>query len=360
MFIKRHNSTAVCYFHAMGGTRSPLCNKLSTSIWVCYMEIDICLFACHLPGALNINADKSSKEFNEKTEWQLHSAIFCKIIVILGTTDIDLFECRLDHQLPKYVSWKPVPGACHTDAFSFSWSGKFVYIFPPFSLLNRCLQKLENDCSYVADAGLVTPTVQGSHNPTKIRDSTTKPRNQMRLMACLLSGNTMKQEECQGQLSDCSWRPCEEVQRNSIPGISNNGRHFVSKGELIIFNHLQEQFWISFLNVLAKALLTVLLTVLEVCCLHVSLVGQNAFEIFQSRPHKPKYTEVCDIQVVLAYLATFHPADSMTLKTFKLKLVMLLFLVSGQRGQTIHLLDMNHMVATDDKYAFLYLTLEMF
>ena len=72
MFIKSDNSTTVCYFNAMGGTRSPLCNKLSKSIWVCYMENDIWLFACQLPGALNINAGKSSREFNEMTEWQLH------------------------------------------------------------------------------------------------------------------------------------------------------------------------------------------------------------------------------------------------------------------------------------------------
>ena len=31
---------------------------------------------------------------------------------------------------------------------------------------------------------------------------------------------------------------------------------------------------------------------------------------------------------------------------------MLLLLVSGQRGQTIHLLDINHMFVSDDKYTF--------
>ena len=118
-----------------------------------------CLHAiCLVPSIFNINADKSSKEFNEETEWQLHSAIFCKIIDMLGTSDIDLFECRLNHQLAKYVSWKPDPGACHIDAFSFSWSGKFVYIFPPFSLLNRCLQKLENDKALVLLIAPMWPT----------------------------------------------------------------------------------------------------------------------------------------------------------------------------------------------------------
>ena len=34
---------------------------------------------------------------------------------------------------------------------------------------------------------------------------------------------------------------------------------------------------------------------------------------FQSRPPKPKYTEVWDVQVVLTYLATLHPVESLHL-----------------------------------------------
>jgi len=93
-----------------------------------------------------------------RIEWQLQPGTFLKITDTLGTPEIDLFACRLNNQLPKYVSWKPDPGACHVDAFSFSWSGKFVYIFPPFSLLNRCLQKLENDQTLALLIASVWPT----------------------------------------------------------------------------------------------------------------------------------------------------------------------------------------------------------
>ena len=65
------------------------------------MENDIWLTACHLPGVLNIEADISSRQFNERTEWQLQPDIFCKITDILGTPEIDLFACRLNNQLPK-------------------------------------------------------------------------------------------------------------------------------------------------------------------------------------------------------------------------------------------------------------------
>ena len=186
------------------------------------MKNEIWLTACHVPGVLNFEADKSSRQFNERIEWQLQPSIFLKIT-----------------------------------AFSFSWSGKFVYIFPPFSLLNRCLQKLENDKTLALLIAPVWPTQVWwprllsllVANPLLLpqdkdflilpQSGTLHPlRNQMRLMACLLSGNTMKQEEYRSQLLDCSWHPGEEVLRNNTPGTSKNGQLFVSKGKSIIFNHL--------------------------------------------------------------------------------------------------------------------------
>jgi len=67
--------------------------------------------------------------------------------------------------------------------------------------------------------------------------------------------------------------------------------------------------------------------------------------VFQSRPPN---TEVWDVQVVFTYLATLHPVESLTLKQLTSKFIMLLLLVSGQRGQTIHLLDINHMLVSND------------
>ena len=61
--IKSDNSTTVCYLNAMGGggggTKSPLCNKLAKSIWMCCVQNEIWLTACHLPGVFNFEADKA-------------------------------------------------------------------------------------------------------------------------------------------------------------------------------------------------------------------------------------------------------------------------------------------------------------
>ena len=63
----------------------------------------------------------------------------------LGTPDIDLFATRLNTQLSTYSSWKPDPGCKFIDAFTVSWSSLFSYIFAPFSLLGRVVQKLLRD-----------------------------------------------------------------------------------------------------------------------------------------------------------------------------------------------------------------------
>lgn len=71
----------------------------------------------------------------------LSHEIFENVVATFGMPDIDLFASRLNHQLPKYVSWEPDPGAAAVYAFSLHWGEMFIYVFPPFCLVNRCLQK---------------------------------------------------------------------------------------------------------------------------------------------------------------------------------------------------------------------------
>ena len=60
---------------------------------------------------------------------------------------MDLFASRLNCQISKFASWKPDPDAVVIDAFSIPWSNEYYYMFPPFSLITRCVQKIINDQS---------------------------------------------------------------------------------------------------------------------------------------------------------------------------------------------------------------------
>ena len=60
-------------------------------------------------------------------------------------SDLDCFASRLNTQLPKYFSYKPDPYAYLIDAFSVHWQFCKCYLFPPFSLIDRTLQKIRMD-----------------------------------------------------------------------------------------------------------------------------------------------------------------------------------------------------------------------
>ena len=69
--------------------------------------------------------------------------------------------------------------------------------------------------------------------------------------------------------------------------------------------------------------------------------------VYESRPSIHRYVETWNVKVVLQFLANLYPPSKLTLKELTLKLVMLDILVSGQQGQSIHLLDINCMTQTE-------------
>ena len=80
------------------------------------------------------------------------------------------------------------------------------------------------------------------------------------------------------------------------------------------------------------------------------LVSQLMKGIFQEKPPRPKYTEIWDVSIVLSYLQSLSPVNKLSLKELTLKLLVLILLVSGQRGQTVHLLSIDHIVSVYNCY----------
>ena len=83
-----------------------------------------------------------------------------------------------------------------------------------------------------------------------------------------------------------------------------------------------------------------------------SLVSRLMKGIFLEKPPRPKYTEIWDVSIVLSHLRSLSPVDKLSLKELTLKLVVLILLVSGQRGQTVHLISIDHMVPMNNCYTF--------
>ena len=65
--------------------------------------------------------------------------------------------------------------------------------------------------------------------------------------------------------------------------------------------------------------------------------------VFNARPTRARYLATWDVQTVLSYLKQLAPVRLISLKDLTIKLVMLLALTTGQRGQTFHLLDLSNL-----------------
>ena len=86
-----------------------------------------------------------SRNFNKTIKWKLSTHLFQNLSGISGKPTLEIFASRINHQMDKYIPWKPDPKALASDAFSIKRNADFCYIFPPFSLLGKVTAKIYRD-----------------------------------------------------------------------------------------------------------------------------------------------------------------------------------------------------------------------
>ena len=135
------NTTVVSYINKEGGMKSgSLCALLWRLMLWCNQR-QIVLRARHIPGHLNIIADKLSR-LNQviQTEWSLLPEVFAQICRRWHRPSVDLFATRFNHKLPRFVSPVPDRSAWEVDALSLPWED--LDAFPPTALLHQVVTKL--------------------------------------------------------------------------------------------------------------------------------------------------------------------------------------------------------------------------
>ena len=132
------NTTVVSYINKEGGMKSgSLCALLWRLMLWCNQR-QIVLRARHIPGHLNVIADKLSR-LNQviQTEWSLLPEVFAQICRRWHRPSVDLFATRF--KLPQFVSDR---SAWEVDALSLPWEDLDAYAFPPTALLHQVVTKL--------------------------------------------------------------------------------------------------------------------------------------------------------------------------------------------------------------------------
>ena len=164
VLVATDNTTVVAYINKEGGMRSgPLC-ALLWRILTWGSQRQVTLKARHIPGRLNVIADKLSRLGQTiQTEWSLLPEVFQQICSQWHQPQIDPFATRFNHKLPQFVSPVPDSLAVAVDALTLPWEDLDAYAFPPTAILGRVVEKLlglpvqeaHSDCPGVAQHALV-------------------------------------------------------------------------------------------------------------------------------------------------------------------------------------------------------------
>ena len=255
--VKSDNSTTVSCITKQGSTKMQL-NEITRKIWLWCKDKHIWITCNHLPGLQNIS-DGESRKKGLQTEWELNERVFLEINAVLGPFDIDLFASRINAKVNKFVSWKKDINAWHVDAFTLSWRDYYAYIFPPFNLISRILQKLETDqgeaviivplwkgqpfypvlLDMLVDVPFILPNRQLLLHPV-CPDQTHPILEHSKMIACKISGVRSRRQAFRKRLVGCSSPHGGRGPGSNMRCTFGNGPYFVLNGKLIHFKFLRK------------------------------------------------------------------------------------------------------------------------
>lgn len=82
------------------------------------------------------------------------------------------------------------------------------------------------------------------------------------------------------------------------------------------------------------------------------LVTRFMKAVFQEKPSLPRNRTTWDPHLILDYIVGLGPNEELSLMQLSRKLTILMLLLSGQRGQTLHLLDVRNMTTSKLRVSF--------
>jgi len=143
--IECDNTTTVAYINHQGGVHSRAQNQETVRLYSLVVPLGISLQAVHRPGVDNVLADYLSRTRPDPTEWRLDRVTCKRLFHMWGTPQVDAFASHLNSHLPVWFSRTHHPEAAACDALLQPWTGLFLYVFPPFAMLQKVLLKIKGD-----------------------------------------------------------------------------------------------------------------------------------------------------------------------------------------------------------------------
>ena len=378
--LKLDNRTAVAYIQKMGGTRSVQMLPTTQEIWQFCLDREIFLTAEYLPGSLNTEADWQSRNFQDSSDWRLKVSVFKDLDRVLGPFCLDIFASRHNAQTPRYVSWRQDPFSVGVDAFQRNWKEEGLYMFPPFAMIPRCLQKIQQDIATVTLIAspwqsqpwfpvllsllvkrpillppykdLLTSPSQGCHplsNQTKFR------------LAAWQDIDQGVSKDAAKLLSDFSWRGGTTRAYNSNWGqwtswCSDRQIDPFRSSMVEVVYYLTERFHSG------DNYRTLISRRSAISAFHITIEGEKVGQhplvckllkaLFNARPPQPRYVIQWDVDQVVQYIKSLGPNSTLSDKDLSFKVAMLLALASAGRSSELNALDLRYMADKEDVITF--------
>jgi hypothetical protein len=144
---------AVAYIKNMGGRINRL-DLIARRIWLELEERELFIIPAYINTKENpadaLTRGVSSKRQLLDCEVRLNPSVF-QWLIEQGPVvpEVDWFALSVNTQLPRFYAWISDSAAEGIDAFLFPWGDVVGYIFPPFILIPRVLQKVIEDKAVV-------------------------------------------------------------------------------------------------------------------------------------------------------------------------------------------------------------------
>ena len=100
------------------------------------------VISAFIPSEEILQADVASL-FQLGPDWHLVPSVFCQVVSLWGTPQIDLFASRQSALLARFMLWRTAVWLVAIDALSRVWDFSLAFLFPPFPLLRRVVRRLE-------------------------------------------------------------------------------------------------------------------------------------------------------------------------------------------------------------------------
>ena len=369
------NTTALAYINKKGGRIQSL-NDMARQIWLWAHKQNIWLSAVHLPGKLNVEADSLSRtHYGTETEWKLAPEVFKCIDNIVGPLTVDLFASRLNNQCSKYISWHPDPKAIAIDAFHHPWKGTNLYAFPPFSVIGAVLQKVAREEGTLFTVLPLWPTqpwfnqaLAMSFAPPRLLPKSprllTLPQQpaavhpiwtKLHLTLFWFISHCLQGQGFPHRTAEIILQSWRETTKSQYRSYLRCWLHFcylrkadpLSTSVNLLLSFLTQLFeqglGYSAINT-AKSAVSVFIAA---CTQQPEpsthwLISKFLKGVFTARPALPRNAITSNPKLVLNHLASLFPSGSLSFLQLSRKLLMLLALLTGQRGQSLHLLDLRN------------------